>query len=363
MAGNHDHGLVAGWIDARLQSEPPGFLGLEQRIAPAAGGPLGGLAGRARAAPARAGASPTPACGCATTSTRIHGHWSDVHTTVPTFERLAAGAMARWVVDHAAGRRDARRLRGDPRRRSTPGCTRSRSAPSNGVLSAGAGASARAWVDAGAAARAAGRCAPLALGAGYSAAVAAVNAARARPGRARPLRGRRCAAAACTACARCSRRLDISAPHVIWGHSHRSGPWPGDDPAEWTTLGRHAHPQRRLAGSTSRTSSAPRRNRLALLAGDRGPASRTAAPPRLIRLLGDRGHAELRATPGVKQVARTSTPGADLELEHARACAAACSTSATAPGPVDRDRAAVDAQLARAVDAPPTRRRPRRGRE
>ena len=28
----------------------------------------------------------------------IHGHYSDLHTTVPTFERLAAGAMARWVV-------------------------------------------------------------------------------------------------------------------------------------------------------------------------------------------------------------------------------------------------------------------------
>ena len=28
----------------------------------------------------------------------MHGHYSDPHTTVPTFERLAAGAMARWVV-------------------------------------------------------------------------------------------------------------------------------------------------------------------------------------------------------------------------------------------------------------------------
>src|SRR5215203_3492486 len=38
VAGNHDHGLVAGWIDGRLQTEPPGFLGLEQRIAPADAG-------------------------------------------------------------------------------------------------------------------------------------------------------------------------------------------------------------------------------------------------------------------------------------------------------------------------------------
>src|SRR5262245_56975144 len=32
LAGNHDHGIAAGWIDARLQSEPAGFLGLEQQF-------------------------------------------------------------------------------------------------------------------------------------------------------------------------------------------------------------------------------------------------------------------------------------------------------------------------------------------
>ena len=40
LAGNHDHGLVAGWIDARLQSEPSGFLGLSEPVEPAAAGPL-----------------------------------------------------------------------------------------------------------------------------------------------------------------------------------------------------------------------------------------------------------------------------------------------------------------------------------
>jgi len=30
-------------------------------------------------------------------------------------------------------------------------------------------------------------------------------------------------------------RLGVRAPHVICGHSHRSGPWPGDDLSEWTT--------------------------------------------------------------------------------------------------------------------------------
>ena len=53
-AGNHDHGLVAGWIDARLETEPSGFLGLEEAIAPADAGPLAvALAEHARPARTR----------------------------------------------------------------------------------------------------------------------------------------------------------------------------------------------------------------------------------------------------------------------------------------------------------------------
>jgi hypothetical protein len=31
-------------------------------------------------------------------------------------------------------------------------------------------------------------------------------------------------------------RLGVGAPHVIFGHTHRAGPLPGDDPAEWAGL-------------------------------------------------------------------------------------------------------------------------------
>ena len=40
LAGNHDHGLVAGWIDARLQSEASGFLGLSEPVEPEHAGRL-----------------------------------------------------------------------------------------------------------------------------------------------------------------------------------------------------------------------------------------------------------------------------------------------------------------------------------
>jgi hypothetical protein len=31
-------------------------------------------------------------------------------------------------------------------------------------------------------------------------------------------------------------RLNVQAPHVVFGHTHRAGPLPADDPAEWRTL-------------------------------------------------------------------------------------------------------------------------------
>src|SRR3954469_5493199 len=96
MVGNHDHGLVAGWIDGRLQTEPAGFLGLEHRIAPPEAGALAATLAE-HAKPARVELA-YPGVWLRDDVYALHGHWADVHSTVPTFERLAAGAMARWVV-------------------------------------------------------------------------------------------------------------------------------------------------------------------------------------------------------------------------------------------------------------------------
>ena len=93
LSGNHDHGLAAGWIDARLQSEPAGFLGLEQRFAAADAGPLARRL--AELAPLQFA---YPGIWLRDDVYAIHGHYADVHATVPTFERLAAGTMARFVA-------------------------------------------------------------------------------------------------------------------------------------------------------------------------------------------------------------------------------------------------------------------------
>jgi hypothetical protein len=288
LAGNHDHGLVAGWIDGRLLTERSGFLGLEQRIEPRDAGPLAAALAE-RAAPARVRFA-YPGVWLRDDVFAIHGHYSDLHTTVPTFERLAAGAMARWAVRMPAdgARPDDYEAALAPLYAWMHALTQR---SEHAVVSAGAGASARAWVAMGGRGRRRRPVRTTLLGAGFRAAVAGVNAIGLGPVepdltgpglRSGYLRGIR----------EVLRRLGVAAPHVIWGHSHRSGPWPGDDLAEWTT---HAGGRILNTGSwvyqAHFLSDAPNRSPYwpgtAVLIED-------ARPPELVRLLGDRGHAELR---------------------------------------------------------------------
>ena len=96
---------------ARSRGEPP--LGLEQRADPTAT-TLAGVARRAGSAPARSTLA-YPGLWLRDDVYATHGHYLDRHVTVPTFERLAAGAMARVVGEMPARRRRARGLRGRAR--------------------------------------------------------------------------------------------------------------------------------------------------------------------------------------------------------------------------------------------------------
>jgi hypothetical protein len=288
LGGNHDHGLVAGWIDGRLLTEPAGFLGLEQRIAPRDAGPLAAALAE-RAAPARVQFA-YPGVWLREDVFAIHGHYADLHTTVPTFERLAAGAMARWVVRMPAdgARPDDYEAALAPLYAWMHALTQR---SDHAVVSAGAGASARAWVAMGGRGRRRRPVRTTLLGAGFRVAVAGVNAIGLGPVepdltgpglRTGYLRGIR----------EVLRRLGIAAPYVIWGHSHRSGPWPGDDLAEWTThsggrivnTGSWVYQPHFLSDTPNRSPYWP--GTAVLIDG--------SAPPELVRLLGERGHAELR---------------------------------------------------------------------
>jgi hypothetical protein len=289
MAGNHDHGLAAGWIDGRLLSEPSGFLGLERRLEPAEAGPLAATLAE-QAAPVRTAVA-YPGAWLRDDVYAIHGHYSDLHTTVPTFERLAAGAMARWVINL-------------PEHGATPDDYEAALSPlyawmhalaqrsDHAMISAGAGASARAWVALAGSGRRRRPLRTVALGAGYAATVAAINAVGLGPIE-RDLSGPALRRGGLRGMAEVLRRFGVDARYVLWGHSHRSGPWPDDDLAEWTT---HAGGRMLNTGSwvyqphflSDEPNRSPYWPGTAVLIEEDGP-------PTLLRLLGDRGHEELRA--------------------------------------------------------------------
>jgi hypothetical protein len=158
------------------------------------------------------------------------------------------------------------------------------------VLSAGAGASARAWVALAGGARHRRPVRTAALGAGYVAAVAALNRIGLGPID-RDLSGAALRRGSLRGISAVLGRLGVSAPYVLFGHSHRSGPWPRDDAAEWTTsagtrllnTGSWVYQRHFLSDEPN---ASPYWPGTAVLLED-------AEPPRLIRLLGERGHAEL----------------------------------------------------------------------
>jgi hypothetical protein len=288
LAGNHDHGLVAGWIDGRLAIEPAGFLALEQRLAPADAGPLAAALAE-RAAPARVTIA-YPGVWLREDVYALHGHYSDLHSRVPTLERLAAGAMARWAVQL-------------PPVGAVPDDYEAALAPiyawmhaltqrhERSVVSAGAGASARVWVSLAGEGRSRHPLRTRALGAGFAAAVAGLNAAGLGP-LDRRLTGDALRTGYLHGIREVLARLGVAAPYVLWGHSHRSGPWPADDPAEWRTraggtilnTGSWVYQPHFLTETPNVSPYWP--GTAVVIDGD--------APPRLVRLLGDRGHEQLR---------------------------------------------------------------------
>jgi hypothetical protein len=224
VPGNHDHRLLTGWWERRSLGPPPPPLGLETAVGWEAQEPLGRLAGWL--APARVRAA-YPGVWLAPEVYAIHGHYGDLHTTVPMFERLGAGVMARLIGERGREPEAAEDYEAvlapiygwlhavaERRGPATPG--ESAHAPS-----------ARAWraLSGGGRRRRALR---VLTGAGVG------LIGRAGLG---PLRGdlsvpelRR---AGLAACGQVVRRLGVGATHVVFGHTHRAGPLPADEQSEW----------------------------------------------------------------------------------------------------------------------------------
>ena len=123
LAGNHDHYLVHPWSQRRAAGGPPPPLDPETPVGWVGGDPLEALA--TMLAPARVRAA-YPGVWLRPDVWAMHGHYLDVHMTVPSIERLGAGVMRRIVTAAGADRAHPRRRRTTRRssRPSTPGCMR-----------------------------------------------------------------------------------------------------------------------------------------------------------------------------------------------------------------------------------------------
>ena len=227
VPGNHDHALLAGWLEGRIVGGvAPAPLGLQGSPGPRASLALAQLA--AAAAPARFDVA-YPGLWLRPDVYAMHGHYLDRLITIPTFERLAAGAMGRVVGRLPADGAD-------------PDDFEAALAPLYAWMHAVAqtrrshwaverqSASAGAWQTL----TRTGRRTPRARAAArlFPVAVAGINRAGLGPVRSE-LSGVELRRAGLAAFAEVVRLLGIDAEHVVFGHTHRAGPLPGDDRSEW----------------------------------------------------------------------------------------------------------------------------------
>lgn len=228
VAGNHDHYLIHGWTQRRAAAGPPPALGLQTEVDWHPDEPLAAIAEMLAPATVRAA---YPGVWLRDDVYATHGHYLDLHMTVPTLERLGAAVMSRVVALDGSGPRAAEDYEVAlmplyawihaiaqlaPRERSV-------------VLHGG---SVRGWNALTGPGRRTLRGRAMALV--WPVAVAGLN--RARLGPLRPeLSGPELRRAGLRALSEVVARLGAQTGYVLFGHTHRAGPLPADDPEEWST--------------------------------------------------------------------------------------------------------------------------------
>jgi predicted phosphodiesterase len=238
IAGNHDHALVDPWLALRGEEHEPPALGLEQWLDPAQASPaLLRIAGWVSPADLRVA---YPGMWVRSDVYASHGHFLDCHLTVPTLERLTIGAMARLlgtpasefqrVGDYEAVGAPIFAWRDAVARDARTGAALNGAATITawdalrGAGVHGARRASRRWLR------------RRAIAAAFPLAVAALNRAGIGPLRANVSMSelRR---AGLRAMGEVAARLDLGDAYVVFGHTHRPGPLPGDAAAEWRGRG------------------------------------------------------------------------------------------------------------------------------
>lgn len=233
-AGNHDHPLVAPWLVRRGLDADAGPLGLGVSTGPDASAAtelIDGWLGRKRDLRVA-----YPGLWLREDVWATHGHYLDRLITIPTFERIAAGGMARVVgrlPEGPGARADAEDFEAAlaPMYAWLDQLANGRAAGSRWVTG---GATAKAWsllsADGRAPLRGRALAALLPLG------IAGINLAGLGPVK-RKIDSDELRRAGITAIAGTLALLGVDAPHVIFGHTHCAGPLPWMDPAEWRVNG------------------------------------------------------------------------------------------------------------------------------
>jgi predicted phosphodiesterase len=309
-AGNHDHALVEPWLARRGQLADPAPLPVGQVLHPAAVSPM--LEQLAEwGSPARVSAA-YPGVWLRPDVYATHGHYLDCHLTVPTLERLSVAAMSRVLgrsADTFEQVEDYEAV-GSPVfawRDAVARVTRTGDAL-NGIATVGAWRALGGGPGAGSGAaarngpqprgsRAGGRALTRelrrrALVGAFPLAVAALNRAGLGPLRAE-ISGEELRRAGLLAMGEVAARLSLGDAYVIFGHTHRAGPLPGDDEHEWrgragarlVNTGSWTYASIFLTGNPGESPYWPGS---AVLVEDSGP-------PTILRLLRDRTREEIRA--------------------------------------------------------------------
>ena len=252
VPGNHDHHLLGGWLERRSRAGPAPPFGLETPADWCPGEPLASLVRLLGPAEVRAC---YPGVWLRDDIYATHGHYCDRHTTVPMFERLGAGAMARIVREptggpariedyeailapiyawiHAIAQHGGPDLDSRPPRSSHGASAQAwRALEGDSDDGERSGEDGRASGDEGRWASRRRKLRRRSLVTAFPALVAALNCARLGPLRA-DISGPELRRAALNAFGEVVARLQIDARQVIFGHTHRAGPLPADDRSEW----------------------------------------------------------------------------------------------------------------------------------